>query len=148
MRGGQARAQRAFRISHRMFPELRSYSMSVPRDASGREFGRYLAGVIRAAPEVTGYDLVLDFSEGFCDASQEDVAVIAEAYAEQRAGEGEPTFTFIVSPDPNFEFWTAALDFFFAGRTHRWVATVEEAWQRLEGLRGRERQSASVRALA
>ena len=52
----------------------------------------------------------------------------AEPEACQRPG-------FIVTLDPNFEFWAAALDQQFPGRKHYIVSTLAEAFSKLERLR-------------
>jgi hypothetical protein len=123
-------------ISHRIFPKERSVLVRPGAQSHFRHMTAGFQDLIRRAPEIVGYDYVLDLT-AFCgDAFHDDVAAIARAHragADARraipAEGGRGPYTCFATPDPNFRFWARPMDEMFDGRAHRLFASVEESWR-------------------
>jgi len=85
--------------------------------------------------ELFDYECILDLLGYEGDVGYADLSPLQQVYAERPEPGAAARPGIIVTLDPNFHLWAAALDEQFPGRKHYVAASLEGAFSRLDGLR-------------
>lgn len=121
-------------IRHATDDDRRLLVLALSGPVGGNEFRAFAGDLYGSRPELFDYACILDLLEYEGDISYADLNPLQQAYAERPKSDiSRPGF--IVTSDPHFHFWAAALDAQFPGRKHYVVASLEAAFSRLDGLR-------------
>lgn len=97
---------------------------------SDREFDQGVAAAMRANPELTTFDSVVDLTAYDGDVSAAQVAALAADLNDIRPKDSAMVRSAFVTRDPHFVTWMTAMTFQFEGREFRTFSTVEaaDAW--------------------
>ena len=122
-------------IRHTIDDDRRLLVIGLSGPVTGNELQAFAQELYGSRAELFDYECVVDLREYRGDISYSDLNPLQDVYAARPEGEASSRAGFIVTSDPNFQFWAAALDAQFPGRKHYVVASLEEAFSRLEGRR-------------
>jgi hypothetical protein len=122
-------------IRHTIDADRRLVVIVLSGPVTGNQFKEFASNLYGSRAELFDYECILDLLEYQGDISYADLDPLQQNYAERPEGEASSRAGFIVTLDPNFHFWAAALDAQFPGRKHYVVASLEEAFSRLEERR-------------
>ena len=128
----QAARRMAFEIDHQ---RRRAHFRAEP-GFSGAVLSRAIADMFDSDPRTASYDLIVDVRESETGAQPSDIQIVAEAYHRQPRTPGIKYGCF-VSLDPNYPFWTAAMDDIFGDRKNKVFVTPERAAAFLDEVRAR-----------
>ena len=124
-------------IRHAIDEERRTLLLVFSGTVSGPEFMAFSAELYGARPELFDYACILDLLDYEGDVGYAHLNPLQKMYEAPPQPEACQRPGFIVTHDPNFHLWAAALDQQFPGRKHYIVATLAEAFSSLERLRRR-----------
>lgn len=121
-------------ISHHIDEARRILHIRLSSTVSGAEFRTFASKLYGGRPDLFEFACILDLLQFEGDVSYADVIPLQENYAKVRTfGPTRPGF--ILTDDPNFHFWAAALDEQFPGRKHYLSPSFEQALLRLDEWR-------------
>ena len=122
-------------IRHAIDDERRTLLIVFSGTVSGPEFVAFGSELYGARPELFDYACILDLLDYEGDVGYADLNPLQQMYDPPAEPQSCQRPGFIVTLDPNFEFWAAALDQQFPGRKHYIVSSMAEAFSKLERLR-------------
>lgn len=95
-------------------------------DATGRDVAKVILAKVEARPWVASWDWIHDLRNASGEVSHDDVARIAEGFA-QGIPPRRSVLTAFITFDPSFELWARTMDPLFANRSHVVVRSLEGA---------------------
>jgi hypothetical protein len=121
-------------IWHAIDETRRSLHITLSGTVRGPEFSTFACGLYGERPDLFDYACILDLLAFEGDVIYADLNSLQTVYDGERKGDSASRPGFIVTLDPNFHFWAAALDHQFPGRQHFLATTVAAAFLRLDEL--------------
>jgi hypothetical protein len=122
-------------IHHAIDEKARILLIAFSGTVSSQEFVAFSSQLYGAHPELFDYACILDLLEYEGDVGYTALNPLQQMYTPPTDPQACSRPGFIVTHDPNFHLWAAALDQQFPGRKHNVVPSLEEAFSRLERLR-------------
>lgn len=107
--------------------ERRKARFTLTGTITDREFDEGVGGAMRANPELTTFDSVVDLTAYEGDVTAEQVAALANDLNGIRPNDHRPVRSAFVTQDTHFGAWMQAMTFQFDGREFRMFPTVESA---------------------
>jgi hypothetical protein len=129
-------------IRHAVDDKRRTLLIVFSGTVTGPEFVAFGADLYGSRPELFDYACILDLLDYEGDVGYADLNPLQNMYEPPAEPETCQRPGFIVTLDPNFEFWAAALDHQFPGRKHYIVSSLAEAFSSLERLRRKQANDA------
>jgi len=131
LRTGRSPAQgREQPVESSVDDSIRRIFVKINGQATGRHVSTGVCSIFLTRPDAVTYDMLYDLRDYAGDVTAEDVMPIVAVYAECKPDTSVPCRTAFVTSDPNFDFWAAAMNEQFPGRTHKSFKVLEhaEAW--------------------
>jgi hypothetical protein len=122
-------------IWHMIDDERRLLVVTLTGPVTGGEVRTFGANLYGPRPELFDYECITNLLEYSGDVDYSDLNPLQEIYPGPPASEAAARSGVIVTLDPHFHFWAAALDAQFPGRKHYIAASLEGAFGRLAALR-------------
>lgn len=123
-------------IAHHVDETGRILHLRLSGAVSGNQFRDFASEFYGRRPELFDFICILDLLQFDGDVSHPDLAPLQANYASVRGKDGPTRPGFIITRDPHFHLWAAALDAQFPGRKHYVVDSLAEALSRLTGADG------------
>jgi hypothetical protein len=120
-------------IWHMIDDERRLLVVTLTGPVTGSEVRVFGDNLYGSRPELFDYECITNLLEYSGDIEFSDLNPLQEIYPGRPADQARSGV--IVTLDPHFHFWAAALDAQFPGRKHYVAASLEGAFARLEALR-------------
>ena len=134
-----SRRRHSVPISHHIDESDRILHIRFAGTVSGTRFRTFASELYGARPDLFDFACILDLLQFEGDVSYADLVPLQANYAKARDHSAPTRPGFIVTTDPNFHFWAAALDEQFPGRKHYLAPSMAEALSRLDKLRRQHR---------
>lgn len=119
-------------ISHNLDESRLRLTLTLSGTVSSARFNDYIYRLYESRPELFEYDCVTDLRDYEGDLSDADVAPLMTLYAAHVRSRQTPSHSYLVTTDPGFGWWAAALDEQFPDRLHHVVNSLDEAHARLD----------------
>ncbi|MDB5452430.1 MAG: hypothetical protein JWO33_1008 [Caulobacteraceae bacterium] len=123
------------KIQHFVNDQYGVVVVTISGHVSGGEFAKVAARLFGDRTQLLDYNCVIDLRDYDGDIGNSDLEGLRQMSAQQRTGPRPERHSIIVTSDPHFELWAAALDEQFSGRKHHVVRSLEAAFSLLEKVK-------------
>ena len=117
-------------------PVRRRVIVRVPPNVRWSRMEKTVVDAVLRAPELTGWDWIIDDQGPIDDVDVAGMARIGEAFRALAAGPSHSTHTVVVTTDPFFGPWAQVMDHHYGGRRHHGAPTLQAARSLLDRLQG------------
>ena len=129
------------------YPVRRRLIVSVPPNVRWSHMEKAVLDAVQRAPELTGWDWIIDDQGPIDDVDVAGMARIGEVFRALAVGPAHATHTVVVTTDPFFGPWAQVMDHHYGGRRHHGAPTLQAALSLLDRLQSQnaKRDSAESR---